>query len=303
MAGRKVWSKGEVVNAADVNDKLMDQSLMAFTNTSTRSSAIASPRQGMFTWRDNAAGPIKVEYYNGSAWTAVSFTSPAQTVQGQSSIQTLNSASLTHSTAADTWSSWTSGGTSPSGTSYCTEIGIAQSSLAGFGSAAVVLMEFSLDGGTTVWKRAMSFVQAGNSPTITTPCTPRSAPSLSTVHFRFKTQVATSGSSLTIKPVLTWSSTVPAITLSVAESLWESAGASTTYGSWTTLGTVGAAHRLIAVGSNTATEGGLATGATPTVISRWGPNAFVVGHNRAVPSGALKVSGTAALVYVLTEPV
>lgn len=303
MAGRKVWSKGEVVNAADVNDKLMDQSLMAFTNTSTRSSAIASPRQGMFTWRDNAAGPIKVEYYNGSAWTAVSFTSPAQTVQGQSSIQTLSTATLTHSTAADTWSSWTSGGTSPAGTRYLTEVGIASSGLSGFGSDAVVLMEFSLDGGSTTWKRSMSFVSDGNTVVITSPCTPRSASASSTVHFRFKTSIATSGVSLVLAPVLTWSSTAPAITLSAAESLWESAAASTTYGTWTTLGTVGAAHRLVAVGSATGTEGGLATGATPTVISRWGPCQFVTGHNRAVPSGALKVSGTGALVYVLTEPV
>jgi len=301
--GRKVWSRAETVNAADMNTYLMDQSVMTFATAAARTTAIPSPTQGMVTWRNNAAGPIKLEYYDGSAWVPISFTSPAQTVQGQSSILTLNSASLTHSTAADTWSSWTSGGTSPSGTSYCTEIGISSTSLAGFGSSAVVLMEFSLDGGTTVWKRAMSFIQAGNSVMMSTPVTPRSAASLSTVHFRFKCTVATSGSSLTIKPVLTWTPTAPAITLSVAESLWETASASTTYGTWTTLGTVGAAHRLIGVGSTTNTEGGLATGAGSTVISRWGPNAFVTGHNRAVPSGALKVSGTSALVYVLTEPV
>lgn len=299
--GRKAWSKAEVVAAADLNTYLMDQSVMTFATAAARSSAITSPTQGMVTWRNDAAGPIKLEYYNGSSWVAITFSSPAQTVQGQSSTQTLTSASLTHSTAANTWSSWTSGGTSPSGTSYLTEVGMAN--LAGTSASTIFLFEFSLDGGTTTWKRSLNVTTSGNASMLSMPCTPRSAPTLSTVHWRFKCSAATSGSSITVSPVLTWTSTAPAITLSTAESLWESSVASTTYGTWTTLGTVGAAHRLVAVGSQTGTEGGLATGATPTVISRWKTCDFVPGHNRAVPSGSLKVSGTAALVYVLTEPV
>lgn len=299
--GRKVWGRGATVTAADINTYLMDQSVMTFATAAARTTAIPSPTQGMVTWRNNAAGPIKLEYYDGSSWVAISFSSPAQTVQGQSSTQTLTSASLTHSTAANTWSSWTSGGTSPGSTSYVTEIGMAN--LAYTTASTIFLFEFSLDGGTTVWKRALNVTTSGNAPMLSMPCTPRSASASSTIHWRFKCSIATAGSSITVSPVLTWTSTAPAITLSTAESLWESSVASTTYGTWTTLGTVGAAHRLVAVGSQTGTEGGLATGATPTVISRWKTCDFVPGHNRAVPSGSLKVSGTGALVYVLTEPV
>lgn len=296
--GRKVWGRGATVTAADINTYLMDQSVMTFATAAARTTAIPSPTQGMVTWRNNASGPIKLEYYDGSSWVAISFTSPAQTVQGQSSIQVLNQASLT--AAADTWTAWTSGGTSPGSTSYLTDVSVDSSG--SFGTDVPILIEFSLDGGSTVWKRTMVLCSNSGTTLVAVACTPRSAPASSTVHFRWKTQVSTSSS--IVKPTLTWSQTAPAVTLSAAESLWESAAASTTYGTWTTLGTVSGAHRLLSVASaGLHTEAGLATGAGSTVIARWDAAVMYMGHNRAVPSGSLKVSGTAALVYVLTEPV
>lgn len=50
MAGRKVFSAGEVLQAADVNDFLMDQSVMVFAGTAARGSAIPSPTEGMVTY-------------------------------------------------------------------------------------------------------------------------------------------------------------------------------------------------------------------------------------------------------------
>lgn len=50
MSGRKVFTAGEVLQAADVNDFLMDQSVMVFAGTAARGSAIPSPTEGMVTY-------------------------------------------------------------------------------------------------------------------------------------------------------------------------------------------------------------------------------------------------------------
>ena len=54
MAGRKVFTAGEVLQAADVNDFLMDQSVMVFAGTAARGSAIPSPSEGMVTYLSDA---------------------------------------------------------------------------------------------------------------------------------------------------------------------------------------------------------------------------------------------------------
>jgi hypothetical protein len=63
--GRKVFTAGDVLTASDVQSYLQDQTLMVFAGTAARSSAIATPTEGMFavTTDDD-----EVDYYNGSAW-------------------------------------------------------------------------------------------------------------------------------------------------------------------------------------------------------------------------------------------
>ena len=68
MGGRKVWASGDILTAADVNDYLMDQSVMVFAGTASRGSAIPSPTEGMVTYRTDAD---LVEAYNGTAWQQV----------------------------------------------------------------------------------------------------------------------------------------------------------------------------------------------------------------------------------------
>ena len=68
MSGRKTFTAGEVLQAADVNDYLMDQSVMVFAGTAARGSAIPSPTEGMVTYRSDAD---TVEVYNGSAFVPV----------------------------------------------------------------------------------------------------------------------------------------------------------------------------------------------------------------------------------------
>ncbi len=303
--GRKVWGRGATVTAADINTYLMDQSVMTFATAAARTTAIPSPTQGMVTWRNNASGPIKLEYYDGSSWVAISFSSPAQTVQGQSSIVSTTIASIAGSTARNTWSSWTSVGTSPASLSYLTDVGWQF----GQGQSTTALIELSLDGGTTVWRRFMTGgVGANTVPG--GPVTPRSCPASSTIHLRFKLSATADVGGNSVFGFLTFTQTAPTVTTSVAESLWEdNSGSAAAYGSWVTLGTVGAAHRLVAchMPTDASTGGGLATGAGSAVIARWKNYGFECRHggNRAVPAGALKASGYTAFgnVWVLTEPV
>ena len=67
MAGRKTFTAGEVLQAADVNDYLMDQSVMVFAGTAARGSAIPSPTEGMVTYLADAD---QVQVYT-TDWVAV----------------------------------------------------------------------------------------------------------------------------------------------------------------------------------------------------------------------------------------
>jgi hypothetical protein len=66
--GRKVFTAGEVLTAANVNGYLMDQSVMVFDDSAARTSAIGTPTEGMvaYTKDDNA-----LSFYSGSVWTPV----------------------------------------------------------------------------------------------------------------------------------------------------------------------------------------------------------------------------------------
>lgn len=66
--GKKTFTAGAVLTAADVNGYLMEQSVMYFGGTAARSSAIPTPSAGMVTYINDLA---QLQYYNGSAWTAV----------------------------------------------------------------------------------------------------------------------------------------------------------------------------------------------------------------------------------------
>jgi hypothetical protein len=68
MAGKKTFVAGEVLTAQDVNDYLMDQSVMNFATTAARASAIPTPTDGMVTYRQDIDS---MEAYNGTAWFPV----------------------------------------------------------------------------------------------------------------------------------------------------------------------------------------------------------------------------------------
>ena len=61
----KVFTNGSVLQASEVNDNLMNQSVIYFTNVSARTAAIPSPIEGMVTYM---ADSDTIQIYDGSAW-------------------------------------------------------------------------------------------------------------------------------------------------------------------------------------------------------------------------------------------
>jgi len=75
--GRKVFSAGDILTAADVDGYLMDQTVMKFASAAARSSVIGTAvAAGMVSYRTD--GTV-LEFYNGSAWAPVGVDVPAGT--------------------------------------------------------------------------------------------------------------------------------------------------------------------------------------------------------------------------------
>lgn len=67
-AGFKTFSAGEVLLASEVNTYLMQQAVMVFGSSAVRSTAIASPSEGMLSYLSDTNA---VEKYTGAAWEPV----------------------------------------------------------------------------------------------------------------------------------------------------------------------------------------------------------------------------------------
>jgi hypothetical protein len=75
--GKKTFTAGDVLIAGDVNNYLMDQTVMNFATTAARSSAIPVPSTGMVSYvgTTGTASIPQLETYTGSAWqTPYGFT-------------------------------------------------------------------------------------------------------------------------------------------------------------------------------------------------------------------------------------
>ena len=66
--GRKVFTAGEVLTAANVQGYLMDQSVMVFDSSAARSSAVPSPSAGMVSYLSDTSA---LQVY-GTAWADIS---------------------------------------------------------------------------------------------------------------------------------------------------------------------------------------------------------------------------------------
>lgn len=81
--GYKEFSTGDVLTAADANGYLASQVVMVFADAAARTSAIASPQEGMISFLKDTNS---TEYYSGAAWVAIAGTSGGWTSLGSGSL-------------------------------------------------------------------------------------------------------------------------------------------------------------------------------------------------------------------------
>lgn len=67
MAGFKVWTTGDLVNASDFNSYLQEQVIMRFADSSARDSQVSSAEEGMFCFLQDTN---TLQFYNGSSWAS-----------------------------------------------------------------------------------------------------------------------------------------------------------------------------------------------------------------------------------------
>ena len=80
LVAYKVFSNGSVLNASEINDNLMNQSVMVFSNSTARAAALPTPLEGMLTWLEDVN---RYENYNGTAWVELSSGKVVQVVNVQ----------------------------------------------------------------------------------------------------------------------------------------------------------------------------------------------------------------------------
>jgi len=82
---RKVFTAGEVLAATDVNNFLMDQTVMVFAGTAARGSAIGTAVEGMYTHLNDSD---TLQYWDGSAWVDAIPEPPAPAASALTLIKT-----------------------------------------------------------------------------------------------------------------------------------------------------------------------------------------------------------------------
>lgn len=94
--GYKEFNTGDVLTAADANGYLASQVVMVFASAAARTSAIASPQEGMISYLKDTNS---TEYYSGSAWVAIGGSTSGDyvllntyTMPGSASTYSVNSA-------------------------------------------------------------------------------------------------------------------------------------------------------------------------------------------------------------------
>jgi hypothetical protein len=65
LVAYKVFTNGSVLQASEINDNLMRQSVMVFSNAAARTAAITVPLEGMLTYLEDVN---RYESYNGTSW-------------------------------------------------------------------------------------------------------------------------------------------------------------------------------------------------------------------------------------------
>jgi hypothetical protein len=90
--GRKVFTAGEVLTAANVQGYLMDQTVMVFDDAAARTAAVGTPSQGMLSYLKDTG---QVEAY-GTAWAGIDTT-----------VSSLPGSAITYTVTASTATAYT----------------------------------------------------------------------------------------------------------------------------------------------------------------------------------------------------
>jgi hypothetical protein len=94
---RKVFEGFTPLDAEDVNEFLMDQSIMSFADSTARGSALPTPSDGMASWlQDSDSFTI----YNGSSWQSLGFP-PTLVFLGKETFSAVTSVSIDDVFSAD----------------------------------------------------------------------------------------------------------------------------------------------------------------------------------------------------------
>lgn len=76
--GRKVFTAGEVLTAANVQGYLQDQVVQVYASSAARSSALGTAvSTGMVSYRTDG---VAIEFYNGSSWVALTTSEDDQNI-------------------------------------------------------------------------------------------------------------------------------------------------------------------------------------------------------------------------------
>jgi hypothetical protein len=94
---RKVFTAGDVLTAADVNNFLMNQSVMTFAGTAARGSAIPSAVEGMVTYLEDSNA---YQFWNGSGWQALTSSPTNATVTSSYTATAANAGGFIYSTSS-----------------------------------------------------------------------------------------------------------------------------------------------------------------------------------------------------------
>jgi hypothetical protein len=109
MSGRKVFTAGEVLTAANVMEFLMDQSVMTFSGTAARGSALPGSvvTEGMVTYQTDTN---TITVYDGAAWQQV-YPASISSVAGSQVLfgGTTTTTSMTATSALENGTIWVNG--------------------------------------------------------------------------------------------------------------------------------------------------------------------------------------------------
>ena len=126
LVAYKVFTNGSVLQASEINDNLMRQSVMVFSNAAARSAAITVPLEGMLTWLEDVN---RFENYNGSAWVQLVTPSGYSLIKSQAIGTSVTAVTVTgaFSSTYDAYQIVVAGGVASGNTGMKLQIGAATS--------------------------------------------------------------------------------------------------------------------------------------------------------------------------------